>query len=122
MDRNVTRHLPDELARTDWDVLVLHYLGLDHIGHLDGHRSVLMPAKLAEMDAVVDTIWTALSAPAAAATPTLLLLVSDHGMTEVQERNRTNAFGEGGGWAGGWGGDGRKTGAWEREEGRSVGG
>ena len=38
MDNNVTRHLDDELHRKDWDVLILHYLGLDHIGHLGGPR------------------------------------------------------------------------------------
>lgn len=38
VDYNVTRHLDDELDRKDWDVLVLHYLGLDHIGHLGGPR------------------------------------------------------------------------------------
>eukprot|EP00501_MAST-03F_sp_TOSAG23-6_P001584 GSMAST32.ASY1.ANO1.1650.1 assembled CDS len=41
VDNNVTRHLIDELDPTwihsksqDWDVLLLHYLGLDHIGHV----------------------------------------------------------------------------------------
>ena len=38
MDNNVTRHLDSELVRKDWDVLILHYLGLDHIGHLGGPR------------------------------------------------------------------------------------
>jgi ethanolamine phosphate transferase 2 subunit G len=38
VDNNVTRHLDDELANKDWDVLILHYLGLDHIGHLGGPR------------------------------------------------------------------------------------
>lgn len=53
MDDNVTRHIDEELARTDWDILVLHYLGLDHIGHLDGPRSLLVQPKLREMDRVV---------------------------------------------------------------------
>jgi ethanolamine phosphate transferase 2 subunit G len=38
VDYNVTRHLDNELERKDWDVLILHYLGLDHIGHLGGPR------------------------------------------------------------------------------------
>ena len=48
VDRNVTRHLEQELdpdlgprqeedildrRSVDWDLLLLHYLGLDHVGH-----------------------------------------------------------------------------------------
>ena len=34
VDRNVTRNALLELERVDdWDVMFLHYLGLDHIGH-----------------------------------------------------------------------------------------
>lgn len=56
MDRNVTRHIDAELQRTDWDVLVLHYLGLDHIGHLAGPYSPLVQPKLDEMDDIVRRI------------------------------------------------------------------
>ena len=53
---NVTRHIDVELRRSDWDVMVLHYLGLDHIGHTAGPRSSLVQPKLNEMDAVVEHI------------------------------------------------------------------
>lgn len=36
VDNNVTRHIEHEMKRDDWDVLILHYLGLDHIGHYQG--------------------------------------------------------------------------------------
>lgn len=36
MDQNVTRHVPTELLRDDWNAMILHYLGLDHIGHKAG--------------------------------------------------------------------------------------
>jgi ethanolaminephosphotransferase len=36
VDNNVTRHIDDELMRDDWNAMVLHYLGLDHIGHKSG--------------------------------------------------------------------------------------
>lgn len=52
----MTRHIDDELERNDWDVMVLHYLGLDHIGHLDGPRSLLVQPKLSEMDSVVQHV------------------------------------------------------------------
>ena len=57
VDTNVTRHLDDELSRNDWDVMILHYLGLDHVGHLVGPSSTLMPSKLSEMDAVIKQIY-----------------------------------------------------------------
>jgi ethanolaminephosphotransferase len=39
VDNNVTRNLWPELTKFDWDVMILHYLGLDHAGHLRGsHR------------------------------------------------------------------------------------
>lgn len=36
VDNNVTRHVPDELRNSDWNAMVMHYLGLDHIGHKAG--------------------------------------------------------------------------------------
>ena len=36
VDQNVSRHLPNEVQKDDWDVAILHYLGLDHIGHWIG--------------------------------------------------------------------------------------
>ncbi len=36
VDNNVTRHIPEELRADDWDAMIMHYLGLDHIGHKAG--------------------------------------------------------------------------------------
>jgi len=36
VDQNVTRHVADELRAKDWDAWIMHYLGLDHIGHKTG--------------------------------------------------------------------------------------
>ena len=36
VDNNVTRHLSNETQQNDWNGMVLHYLGLDHIGHKSG--------------------------------------------------------------------------------------
>jgi len=58
VDTNVTRHLDEELnIRKDWDILILHYLGLDHIGHVMGPSSPLIESKLKEMDSVVKQIY-----------------------------------------------------------------
>lgn len=36
VDNNVTRHVPNELRNSDWNAMIMHYLGLDHIGHKAG--------------------------------------------------------------------------------------
>ena len=60
VDYNVSRHLDAELWASDWDVMILHYLGLDHIGHLEGPHSPLIGPKLQEMDEVIHRIYTSL--------------------------------------------------------------
>lgn len=56
VDNNVTRHLDSTLKRDDWDILILHYLGLDHIGHISGPHSSLIQPKLLEMDDILKKI------------------------------------------------------------------
>ena len=34
VDFNVSRHLSFELKQTDWNLMILHYLGLDHVGKI----------------------------------------------------------------------------------------
>ena len=54
----MTRHLSHELQPdADWDVMLLHYLGLDHIGHIATPLSPLVGPKLNEMDEVVRRIY-----------------------------------------------------------------
>ncbi|XP_056430891.1 GPI ethanolamine phosphate transferase 2 [Hyla sarda] len=84
VDDNVTRHLDDVLKRNDWDMLILHYLGLDHIGHLTGPHSHLIGPKLYEMDLVLKKIHSALmSKEEDPSFPSLLVVCSDHGMSEA---------------------------------------
>ncbi|XP_006250579.1 GPI ethanolamine phosphate transferase 2 isoform X4 [Rattus norvegicus] len=84
VDNNVTRHLDKVLRRGDWDVLILHYLGLDHIGHISGPNSPLIGHKLSEMDSVLMKIHTSLlSKDRETLLPSLLVLCGDHGMSET---------------------------------------
>ena len=57
VDLNVTRHLEAELTKDDWDITILHYLGLDHIGHLAGPSSPLVEPKLNEMSDVIKQVY-----------------------------------------------------------------
>lgn len=38
VDNNVTRHISTELQNHDWTGMIMHYLGLDHIGHKSGPK------------------------------------------------------------------------------------
>lgn len=53
VDDGVLSHLSTELAKRDWDVLVAHFLGVDHVGHTFGPASQAMEEKLDQMDAAL---------------------------------------------------------------------
>ncbi|XP_062069627.1 GPI ethanolamine phosphate transferase 2 isoform X2 [Lepus europaeus] len=92
VDNNVTRHLDKVLKRGDWDVLILHYLGLDHIGHVSGPSSPLIGHKLSEMDNVLMKIHTSLLAKERdSVLPSLLVLCGDHGMSETGGHGASSA-------------------------------
>ncbi|KAJ1753826.1 major facilitator super transporter protein [Coemansia sp. RSA 1821] len=90
VDNNVTRHVQSEIKQGEWDVTVLHYLGLDHIGHLAGPHSALMGPKQREMDGVVKDIHEIVMAQdrdrmaaSGNARPTLMVVLGDHAMNEL---------------------------------------
>lgn len=83
-DANITQQLNAELRHADWDLLVLHYLGLDHIGHVEGPWSARVPGKLLEMDNVVQRIHLELETwRARVDLRSLLLVTGDHGMRDT---------------------------------------
>ncbi|KIH92918.1 ethanolaminephosphotransferase [Sporothrix brasiliensis 5110] len=90
VDNNVTRHVPRELRQTDWGLMVLHYLGLDHIGHKGGPRSPNMVPKQHEMDAIVREIYEAMETQPHLAN-TLLVLLGDHGMNDAGNHGASSA-------------------------------
>lgn len=53
VDNKIKAHLPRELAKSDWDVLIAHFLGVDHCGHRYGPSHGEMERKLLEMDDVI---------------------------------------------------------------------
>ncbi|KAI0880833.1 alkaline phosphatase-like protein [Annulohypoxylon maeteangense] len=82
VDNNVTRHIPDELRNDDWNTMVLHYLGLDHIGHKTGPRGPNMIPKQHEMDDIVRMIYEAIKTQPHLQS-TLLVICGDHGMNDA---------------------------------------
>ncbi|KAK0168022.1 hypothetical protein PV327_001863 [Microctonus hyperodae] len=81
VDYNVTRHLDDELYKyNDWSIMILHYLGLDHIGHVYGPQSSLVKIKLDEMDGIIRKIALKIQEWNANGVSSLFIVCGDHGM------------------------------------------
>lgn len=53
VDNGVIAHLVPELKSNDWDVLIGHFLGVDHCGHKFGPNHPEMASKLTQMDNVL---------------------------------------------------------------------
>lgn len=56
VDNGILEHLLPELRRSDWDVLIAHFLGVDHCGHRFGPSHVEMSNKLQQMDSMIRLI------------------------------------------------------------------
>ncbi|KAI9147943.1 GPI ethanolamine phosphate transferase [Paramyrothecium foliicola] len=82
VDNNVTRNIAGELENKDWGLMVLHYLGLDHIGHKSGPRSPHMVPKQREMDDIVQVIYEAMESSDHLKS-TLFVICGDHGMNDA---------------------------------------
>ncbi|CAI6329669.1 unnamed protein product [Periconia digitata] len=77
VDNGVTEHVfplmhPSNTSK--WDVVIGHYLGVDHAGHRYGPDHPAMNAKLSQMDGVIRQMIEALD------DNTLLVVMGDHGM------------------------------------------
>ncbi|XP_055348353.1 GPI ethanolamine phosphate transferase 2-like [Paramacrobiotus metropolitanus] len=88
VDNNVTRNIEKELLRSDWDVTIVHLLGLDHIGHLAGPHSSLVDPKLREMDRVVRKMYRFIENQSGNG---LVVLFGDHGMTDTGSHGGSSA-------------------------------
>jgi ethanolaminephosphotransferase len=85
VDNNVTRHIDHQLQQSDdWDIIILHYLGLDHIGHKGGPLSPFMSVKQKEMDGVIEKLFSKTD-------DTLLVVMGDHGMNEAGNHGGSSA-------------------------------
>ena len=77
VDSNVTNALLNELNQiNDWNLLIVHFLGLDHIGHAIGAFNSFVENKLSEMDEVILEIFSKMTKN------DLLIITGDHGMAD----------------------------------------
>ncbi len=77
VDNGVTEHIIPLLNASEshkWDVIIGHYLGVDHAGHQYGPNHMAMAAKLKQIDNVLRKIISSLDEN------TLLVVMGDHGM------------------------------------------
>lgn len=80
VDTGVQSHLLPLLSASSahnstWDVLIAHFLGVDHCGHKFGPSNQRMRDKLREMNSVLERIVAVID------DDTLLVVMGDHGMT-----------------------------------------
>ena len=91
-DSGVAAQLPPLLAQPGrWDLLIAHFLGVDHAGHSHGVDSPEMASKLAEMDALAVSVFSQLASDPVAHADTLFLVIGDHGMTWAGDHGGASA-------------------------------
>ncbi|XP_031488266.1 uncharacterized protein LOC116256161 isoform X1 [Nymphaea colorata] len=85
VDNGVIEHLFPALYSEDWDVLIAHFLGVDHAGHIFGVDSSPMIEKLKTYNQVLEKVVDILknhSGPGELHENTFLIVLGDHGQTE----------------------------------------
>ncbi|KAM9206650.1 GPI ethanolamine phosphate transferase 3 isoform 4-T5 [Dugong dugon] len=75
VDNGILEHLYPTMDSREWDVLIAHFLGVDHCGHKHGPHHPEMAKKLSQMDHVIQGLVERLE------NDTLLVVAGDHGMT-----------------------------------------
>uniref|UniRef100_A0A336LZZ4 CSON006523 protein n=1 Tax=Culicoides sonorensis TaxID=179676 RepID=A0A336LZZ4_CULSO len=78
-DKNITNAIKSELLQADWDFMILHFLGLDHIGHVLGAQNPTIDEKLLEMDEIIKEIYLKFISNQ----QNLIFITGDHGMRDA---------------------------------------
>ncbi|XP_004508065.1 GPI ethanolamine phosphate transferase 3 isoform X2 [Cicer arietinum] len=84
VDNGCIDHLFPSLYEDDWDVLIAHFLGVDHAGHIFGVDSTPMIEKLEQYNNHLERVIEVLenqSGPGGLHENTLLVVMGDHGQT-----------------------------------------
>jgi phosphatidylinositol glycan class O len=76
VDNGILDVLPDALGarKHEWDILVAHYLGVDHCGHRYGSNHPAMSSKLKQMNNMLEDLMQKMD------DDTVLFVLGDHGM------------------------------------------
>lgn len=82
VDNGCWEHLPElleDLEAGSLELVVTHFLGVDHVGHTYGPHTKFMDQKLHQMDVTLKSVMEQLDARE---TCTVTFVMGDHGMTE----------------------------------------
>lgn len=71
----IQKLLPGEMRSHDWDLMIAHFLGVDHCGHKHGPMHREMGRKLSEMNRLIKDLTVRMD------DDTTLIVIGDHGMT-----------------------------------------
>ncbi|KAK1577796.1 hypothetical protein Q3G72_024883 [Acer saccharum] len=84
VDNGCIEHLLPSLYDEDWDVLIAHFLGVDHAGHILGVDSLPMIEKLEQYNGILEKVIDVLGSQSGQGglhENTFLLVMGDHGQT-----------------------------------------
>ncbi|KAL7586676.1 hypothetical protein Lser_V15G40604 [Lactuca serriola] len=84
VDNGCISHLVPTLYDDDWDVVIAHFLGVDHAGHIFGVDSAQMIEKLEQYNEQLEKVVEVLQSQSGKGglhENTLLLVMGDHGQT-----------------------------------------
>ncbi|PRP83908.1 putative GPI ethanolamine phosphate transferase [Planoprotostelium fungivorum] len=76
VDNGIISNLIPQMVKNDWNVLIAHFLGVDHVGHRFQSNAPAMKEKLAQMDEVIQQVTSTIDSS------TMLLIMGDHGATD----------------------------------------
>ncbi|XP_077479326.1 GPI ethanolamine phosphate transferase 3, catalytic subunit [Stigmatopora argus] len=77
VDNGILQDLYTTMTGDRWDILIAHFLGVDHCGHTFGPDHPAMADKLVQMDGVIRSVMDRMQ------NDTILLVMGDHGMTDT---------------------------------------
>ncbi|ESP00665.1 hypothetical protein LOTGIDRAFT_186398, partial [Lottia gigantea] len=85
VDNGILENLLPELKMKDWDILIAHFLGVDHCGHRFGPNHPAMSDKLLQMNSMIRNVSKVLDKD------TVLMVLGDHGMTRTGDHGGDSA-------------------------------
>ncbi|XP_067841495.1 GPI ethanolamine phosphate transferase 3 isoform X2 [Heptranchias perlo] len=77
VDNGILQHIYTTVQGSEWDVVIAHFLGVDHCGHRYGPHHPAMAEKLSQMNKMLRSVIGQLQ------NDTLLVVLGDHGMTDT---------------------------------------
>eukprot|EP00923_Selenidium_pygospionis_P060336 GHVN01106175.1.p1 GENE.GHVN01106175.1~~GHVN01106175.1.p1 ORF type:complete len:1626 (+),score=335.15 GHVN01106175.1:98-4879(+) len=81
VDNGVWDLLGPTLKRSDWTLLIAHFLGVDHVGHKAQVDDPAMAAKLSQYDKTIEEVIDLMNADSDRLGNTLFMVLGDHGQT-----------------------------------------